>query len=123
MNIPIGLVSLTLWAGMVAIAPAQAQDKPAAPPEQPAAPAQPAKDAVAPDIHPEALWDGRKLTPFHAMDFPKMVKAADADFMDDTEYVLGLTLNGESRAYPTRFASFHHIINDKIGDAFVTVTY
>jgi len=118
MKIPIMSICLALWAGSVAVAPAQAQDKPAEAPVPPAA-----KDAVAPDIRPEALWDGRKLTPFRAMDFPKMVKAADADFMEDTEYVLGLTINGESRAYPTRFASFHHIINDKVGDTFVTVTY
>lgn len=123
MNIPAGRICLTAWIGFAAMTPALAQDKPTTSPTPPAAPAQTAKDAVAPDINPAALWDGRKLTPFHAMDFPKMVKAADADFMDDTEYVLGLTINGESRAYPTRFASFHHIINDKVGDAFVTVTY
>jgi hypothetical protein len=107
---------------------AWAQDKPGAPAPQSAD--KPAgKDILAPDINPAALWDGRKLVPFQALDFPKMVKAADADFMEDGEYVLGLTINGESRAYPTRFISFHHIINDKVGtpegggEAFVTVTY
>jgi len=123
MRIPVGRMCLTLWIGIAAVTPALAQEKPDTPPVPPAAPAQPAKDAVASDINPAALWDGRKLTPFHAMDFPKMVRAAAADFMDDTEYVLGLTVNGESRAYPTRFLSFHHIINDKVGDTFITVTY
>ena len=58
-----------------------------------------------------------------------MVVAKDADFLNDDEYVLGITVNGENRAYPTRFAAFHHIINDTIGskedgtEAFVTVTY
>src|SRR5690242_3003153 len=70
---------------------------------------------LAADIKPQALWDGRKEVEFHAADFPKMVKAADAKFMIDDEYVLGVTGNGESRAYPTRFVSWHHIINDKIG--------
>ena len=69
------------------------------------------------------------MTPFRALNFPKMVKAAEADFLNDDECVLGITVNGESRAYPTRFAWFHHIINDKLGrpeaggEAFVTVTY
>jgi len=87
------------------------------------------KILVAPDIKPAALWDGRRSVDFHAIDFPKMVPAAQADFLIDDEYVLGLTVNGESRAYPTRFASWHHIINDKIGkkdrggEAFITVTY
>lgn len=58
-----------------------------------------------------------------------MVQAADARFLIEDEYVLGITENGASRAYPTRFISWHHIINDKIGKketgepAFVTITY
>jgi len=84
---------------------------------------------LAPDIKPSALWDGRNSVDFHAIDFPKMVPAAQAGFLLKDEYVLGLTVNGESRAYPTRFAAWHHIINDKIGkkdrggEAFITVTY
>lgn len=85
--------------------------------------------AIAPDIKPAALWDGRKIVDFHAIDFPAVVPAAKASFLDANEYVLGITVNGESRAYPTRFAAWHHIINDKLGkaknggEAFVTVTY
>ncbi|HLK58750.1 MAG TPA: DUF3179 domain-containing (seleno)protein [Chthonomonadaceae bacterium] len=88
-----------------------------------------AKSAIASDINPKALWDGRKTVEFHAMNQPKMVKAADAHFLIDDEYVLGITSHGESRAYPTRFVSWHHIINDKIGTpenggpSFVTITY
>ena len=83
----------------------------------------------APDIKPSALWDGRKMLDFHAIDNPKMIAAKEAKFLDDKEYVLGITVNGESRAYPTRFAAFHHVINDKFSatqsrpEAFVTVTY
>jgi hypothetical protein len=83
--------------------------------------------AIAPDIKPAALWDGRKEVEFHAANFPTMARANDARFMIDDEYVLGITQGGESRAYPTRFVSWHHIVNDKIGKgeeaAFVTVTY
>jgi hypothetical protein len=88
-----------------------------------------AKNQMAPDIKPRALWDGRKAVDFHALDFPKMVSAAQAHFLADDEYVLGLTVNGESRAYPTRIMAWHHIVNDQIGKpeaggkAFVTVTY
>ena len=73
------------------------------------------KPAIASDINPSALWDGRKAVEFHAINSPKMVRAAGARFLIDNEYVLGITSNGESRAYPTRFASWHHIINDNIG--------
>src|SRR5579871_6798330 len=102
---------------------AQATPKPADPPAK----TDPAKEAVAPDIKAEQLWDGRKIVPFKRMDYPKMVKASEADFLDDDEYILGVTVNGESRAYPTRFVWFHHVVNDKIGKAgeesFFAVTY
>lgn len=97
------------------------------------APAEAVRNATpntyASDIKPSALWDGRKMLDFHSIDNPKMVAASKAKFLDDREYVLGITVNGQSRAYPTRFAAFHHVINDKIGtpkdggEAFVTVTY
>jgi hypothetical protein len=75
----------------------------------------PAKGTAAPALVKEALWDGRKIAPFRALDDPPMVKASEADFLADGDYILGITLNGESRAYPTRFIWFHHAINDRIG--------
>jgi hypothetical protein len=91
---------------------ASAQD----PPPGAAAQGNSATARVAPDIKLEALWDGRKIVPFKALDYPEMVKAQEADFLDDEEYVLGVTVGEESRAYPTRFAWWHHVINDKITD-------
>jgi hypothetical protein len=70
------------------------------------------KQPIAKDIEADKVWDGRGMAPFKAIDNPKMVKAADADFMVDDDYVLGVTVNGESRAYPTRFVWFHHAVND-----------
>jgi hypothetical protein len=82
------------------------------------------------DVDLDALWDGRQMMPFRAIDNPKMVAAAQAaDFLGDEEYVLGLSINGESRAYPTRFAWFHHAINDNVvklgggGTVPVAITY
>lgn len=73
------------------------------------------QDKYAPDIKPEAIWDGRKIMPFKTLDYPDMVPAYGADFLDDTDYVLGVVVNGEARAYPTRFIWWHHLINDKGG--------
>ncbi len=69
------------------------------------------KDPIAKDIEADKVWDGRGLVPFKAIDNPKMVKAADAGFMTPNDYVLGVTVDGESRAYPTRFIWFHHVVN------------
>ncbi len=85
--------------------------------------AQDGKDKIAADIVPEAIWDGRKIAPFKAIDNPPMVKASEADFLDDDEYVLGVTVGKESRAYPTRFTWWHHFINDQIGDTPYLVSY
>ncbi len=106
--------SVTLFLLSWSANPALAQDKAAS---APPSPAEKTPAPIAPDIVPRALWDGRKIVPFRALDFPKMVRASEADFLDDGDYVLGTTLRGESRAYPTRFIWWHHVINDKIGKA------
>lgn len=83
-----------------------------------------AQEKKAPGFQAEALWDGRKIVPFKAIDQPPMAKAdAAAPFLLDTEYVLGVTLNGESRAYPTRFLWWHHLANDTIGGKPVAISY
>ncbi|HLJ57495.1 MAG TPA: DUF3179 domain-containing (seleno)protein [Chthonomonadaceae bacterium] len=86
------------------------------------------KGPIAPGIVPEALWDGRKMVEFHSLDTPNMVKAADADFIEPSEYVLGVTVDGQSRAYPARFIFWHHVVNDKVTapgkpDNWFAVTY
>jgi hypothetical protein len=86
------------------------------------------KGPISPEIQPDKLWDGRKIVAFHALDLPKMVKASDADFLEPSEYVLGLTVQGQSRAYPARYIGWHHIVNDRVttpekGDSWFAVTY
>ncbi|MFN3651915.1 MAG: DUF3179 domain-containing (seleno)protein [Armatimonadota bacterium] len=76
-----------------------------------------------PDFDPRALIDAREVSEFRALDQPRMVSGAEADFLHDDDYVLGLTLNGESRAYPSRFASLHHAINDQVQGQAVAITY
>ncbi len=115
------LLSLALF---VPFKRAQAQDSPR--PQPPAA--EKPKGPFAAGIDPNALWDGRNRVPFHSLDMPKMVRAAEADFLEPKDYVLGVTVNGESRAYPTRFIWWHHVVNDKVstadkGDANFAITY
>ncbi len=89
-----------------------AQEKPKEPSTPPT---ERLKAPVAPDIKQEAVWDGRKLVPFKALDDPKMVTAKEANFLDDSDYVLGVSEGGVSKAYPTRYIWFHHVVNDTIG--------
>ena len=113
MNLQTSVHLLTALFLVVPLAAAvQGQEKPKAPQTPPA---ERLKEPVAPDIKQEAVWDGRKLTPFKALDAPKMVTAKEADFLDDSDYVLGVSEGGVSKAYPTRYIWFHHVVNDKIG--------
>ncbi len=54
---------------------------------------------------------------------PKFIKARDADFVKDKDRVLGITVNGISKAYPISILNWHEIVNDSIGDVFFTITY
>lgn len=61
--------------------------------------------------------------PFVALNDPKFVAADSADFLDPESLVLGLSIGGEAKAYPTAMMWFHHVANDTIGGQPVAVTY
>ena len=58
-----------------------------------------------------------------AIDQPRFRPVAEVDDLADTEPVIGLTVSGESRAYPLRVLTWHEIANDVIGGVPVAVTY
>ena len=58
-----------------------------------------------------------------SIDKPKYKKAHDADFINNDDRVLGITINGISKAYPISILNWHEIVNDSIGDVFYTITY
>lgn len=59
---------------------------------------------------------------FHRIDAPGFV-AADGAKLDADDMVLAVNLGGVSRAYPIRTMGYHHIVNDRIGDAPIVATY
>ncbi len=54
---------------------------------------------------------------------PQVVAANDARFLKAGDRVIGVTIAGKSRAYPITILNYHEIINDKLGDAAIAVTY
>lgn len=58
-----------------------------------------------------------------SIDNPKFVSAQDATFVSGDDLVIGLRLNGETKAYPLSIMVWHEIVNDKLGDIPVAVTY
>ena len=59
-----------------------------------------------------------------SIDKPKFISIQEADkYLEDSELVLGLNINGDIRAYPLQILVWHEIVNDKVGDIPVAVTY
>ena len=55
---------------------------------------------------------------------PQFVTPFEAeDWMEPDEQVLGLSINGEQRAYPIRMISRHEIVNDVVGGVPLAVTW
>lgn len=55
---------------------------------------------------------------------PKLVTASEAEAsMDLDEQVLGLSINGDHRAYSIRLLSRHEIVNDVVGGVPVAITW
>ena len=55
---------------------------------------------------------------------PRLVSPAEAEpRMDPHEQVLGVSIGGESRAYPITVLSRHEIVNDVVGGVPIAVTW
>lgn len=112
MNQPqIGLLALLLT-GMIVIAPLDAA---------------PTKNGF--DVA-DALIPADKILPggpprdgIPAIDHPRFVSAATADFLAWNDRVLGVVRNGVKKAYPISIMNWHEIVNDHFDDEGVAVTY
>lgn len=58
-----------------------------------------------------------------ALDTPQFVEAKAAQHISPDDPVLGLTVFGESKAYPTKILAWHEIVNDFIGGVPVVISY
>ena len=55
---------------------------------------------------------------------PEFVDAAQADeWLEDDDLVIGVSINGDSRAYSVPMLSAHEIVNDVVGGEPVAVTW
>lgn len=43
--------------------------------------------------------------------------------VDDTDMIIGVVIDGQSRAYPVRYLAYHHMLNDRLGRAALLPTY
>ena len=61
--------------------------------------------------------------PFVPLDTPEFIGPAEATFLEADDLVLGVTIDGDSRAYPLRMMTFHHIVNDSFDERPILITF
>ena len=71
----------------------------------------------------EIAWGGVVKDGIPALDYPKLISAASADYLTDDEPVFGVAINGDVRAYPYRILDWHEMFNDRIGGVPVALAY
>jgi hypothetical protein len=59
---------------------------------------------------------------FHPFGAPHYVTIQQAG-LDSNDMVIAVTLGGESRAYPIREMGYHHVVNDRLHQLPIVVTY
>ncbi|MFQ5440895.1 MAG: DUF3179 domain-containing protein [Nitrosopumilaceae archaeon] len=58
-----------------------------------------------------------------SIDNPKFADILNSQYVSDSDIVIGLEINGESKAYPLFILVWHEIVNDYVGNVPVAVTY
>lgn len=54
---------------------------------------------------------------------PRFVKADEARFLSPGDRVLGLSMKGEAKAYPIKILNWHELVNDRIGEEWVLISF
>lgn len=71
----------------------------------------------------EVRWGGVVQDGIPPLRNPKMLKAREADYLDDSNIVFGVEVNGDVRAYPKRILAWHEMFVDKVGGIPVAGVY
>lgn len=58
-----------------------------------------------------------------SIDSPQFDQVDDVDFMDDEDLIVGMVKDGVAKAYPHKILDWHEIVNDKVGDQEIALTY
>ena len=60
---------------------------------------------------------------FNPLEHSTYARAADAAYVEDSDMVLAVSINGESAAYPVRLMAYHHVVQDQVGGTPIVATY
>ena len=71
----------------------------------------------------EIRWGGVPRDGIPPLDLPKMIPAAEADYLEDDNVIFGVALKGDVRAYPKRILAWHEMFKDSIAGEHYTGVY
>ncbi len=72
----------------------------------------------------EIMWGGVRVDGIPPLEFPTQIFPDEAaDWINDTDIVVGVEIDGDARAYPIRIIAWHEMVNDTIGGVPVSLAY
>ena len=72
----------------------------------------------------EVVWGGVLVDGIPPLEFPAYQTAAEAGaWLQETDEVVGVSINGDVRALPIRIIAWHEMVNDTIGGVPVSLAY
>ncbi len=71
----------------------------------------------------EVTWGGVKKDGIPSLDHPEMIDGKDAEYLVGSDFVFGISINGDVRAYPLRIMGWHEMFNDVIGGVPLALAY
>ncbi|WP_298985009.1 DUF3179 domain-containing protein [uncultured Roseibium sp.] len=71
----------------------------------------------------EIAWGGVRKDGIPSLDNPELLPAAKADYLKGDDLVFGVSINGDTRAYPLRIMGWHEMFNEVIGGVPVALAY
>lgn len=71
----------------------------------------------------EVVWGGVKKDGIPDLINPPVIPAGQATYLEDSDRVFGVSINGEHRAYPLRILNPHEMANDVVGGVPFALAY
>jgi len=71
----------------------------------------------------EITWGGVRKDGIPALTRPKLIWPQEASYLREKDLVFGISINGDTRAYPYRIMDWHEMLNDVIGGVPVSLAY
>ena len=75
------------------------------------------------DIRPDDIQTILPKDAIEAIVNPSFEQAEDATWLADSDSVIGVSINGDARAYPVAILSGREIVNDTVGGTPIAVTW